>query len=109
MGRVVLNILNEKRRALPYLCHFSPQMPLIINIEFFNKLNTPGLSFKSMMRLTELGHLKRMGEYDLKTLLPSYEAFSQLVRCSQALAGPEKCKLKNKNWQVSEDGIVYLK
>ena len=74
MGRVVIKILKERRRALPDLCHFSPQMPLIINIEFFNKLNTPGKSFQSMVRLTELGLLKRMVEYDLKTLVPAYEA-----------------------------------
>ena len=50
-------------------------MPLIVNIEFFKKLNTPDKSFQSRKRLIVLGLLKRRDEYNLKTLVPAYEAF----------------------------------
>ena len=75
----------------------------MIDTDFFSKFNAPNKSFKSMVSLTEFGDLKRMSEYDLNTLVPSYEAFSQLIRCKPALTGPENVKLKKINWQVSKD------
>ena len=41
LGRVILNMLNERRKALPFLCHYTPQMSFDMNIEFFNKINGP--------------------------------------------------------------------
>ena len=56
-------------------------MHYMIDIEYFNKLIVSNRSFKSIVRLTQYGHLKRVNfsEYDLETLVPSYEAFVQLV------------------------------
>ena len=58
-------------------------MHYMIDIEYFNKLIVSNRSFKSIVRLTQYGHLKRVNfsEYDLETLVPSYEAFAQLVGC----------------------------
>ena len=107
MGRVILNILNERRKALPFLCHYSPQMHIMIDTDFFNKLNAPNKSFKSMIRLTEFELLKRMSEYNLESLVSPYETFAQLIECSPNLVGSERCKLKKINLDISGYGIVY--
>ena len=75
LGNVILNVLNEKRRSLPFLCHYSPQMPLIISEKFYNMINAQDRTFKSMLRLCQYSVLKRMCEFDAKSVIPCYEAF----------------------------------
>ena len=66
-GRVILNMLYGERKALPFLCHYTPQKSFNMNIEFFNKINGPNQTIKSMPRLTEYRLLKRFSDCDLTT------------------------------------------
>ena len=107
LGKVIINVLNKKRRAFLFLCHYTPQMSLIISEEFFNMINARDRTVKSMLRLCQYGILKRLCDYDVQTIIPCYEAFSQLITISQQMMGIGNCKLKNVNCEVLENGIVY--
>ena len=60
-----------------------------------------------MLRLCQYGILKRICDFDVQTIIPCYEALSQLIRVSQQIMGVENCKLKNVTCEVLENGMVY--
>ena len=60
-----------------------------------------------MLCLCQYGILKRMCDFDAKTIIPCYEAFSQLLRVSQQIVWVENCKLKNVTCEILENGMVY--
>ena len=62
-------------------------MLLIISELFYNMINAKDRTFKSMLHLCQYGVLKRMNEFDAKSVIPCFEAFSQLLLISQQIFG----------------------
>ena len=92
---------------MPFLCHYSLQLPLIISESFYNTINAEDRTFLSMLRVCQYGILKRIKEVDVQTLIPCFEAFTQLVLISQQIVGVENCKLKNVNCEVFDNGLLF--